>query len=126
LRTAGLPSRYVCGYIETGPSTSDSDGKRLVGSIATHAWVETFVPGQIWVALDPTNNRWCGEQHVAVSFGRDARDAAPVRGTFKGGGRQSLKVRVKVKRLRDSAKTMLGTPSAPTADRRHESNEKEF
>jgi transglutaminase-like putative cysteine protease len=98
LRAAGIPSRYVCGYIETAPV---SDSQRLVGSVATHAWVEIFVPGQIWVALDPTNNRWCGEQHIAVSFGRDARDAAPIRGTFKGGGRQSMKVRVRVKRLRD-------------------------
>jgi transglutaminase-like putative cysteine protease len=101
LRTAGLPSRYVCGYIETAPPPSESGAKRLVGSIATHAWVETYIPGQTWVALDPTNNRWCGEQHIAVSFGRDARDAAPIRGTFKGGGRQTLKVRVKVKRLRE-------------------------
>jgi transglutaminase-like putative cysteine protease len=100
LRTAGLPSRYVCGYIE---AVSLSDDRPLVGSIATHAWVETFIPGQIWVALDPTNNRWCGEQHIAVSFGRDARDASPIRGTFKGGGRQSMKVRVKVKRLREPA-----------------------
>jgi len=101
LRTAGLPSRYVCGYIETAPPPSESGAKRLVGSIATHAWVETYIPGQTWVALDPTNNRWCGEQHIAVSFGRDARDAAPIRGTFKGGGKQTLKVRVKVKRLRE-------------------------
>ncbi len=104
LRIAGLPSRYVCGYIETAlPESVDSRAPRLVGSIATHAWVETFVPGQTWVALDPTNNRWCGEQHIAVSFGRDARDAAPVHGTFKGGGKQSLKVRVKVRRLREPA-----------------------
>jgi transglutaminase-like putative cysteine protease len=98
LRASGLPSRYVCGYLETAPALDD---QRLVGSLATHAWVEIFVPGQIWVALDPTNNRWCGEQHIAVSFGRDARDAAPIRGTFKGVGRQSMRVRVKVRRLRE-------------------------
>jgi transglutaminase-like putative cysteine protease len=117
LRTAGLPSRYVCGYIETAPPASESGAKRLVGSIATHAWVEVFIPGQTWVALDPTNNRWCGEQHIAVSFGRDARDAAPIRGTFKGGGKQNLKVRVKVKRLRErSAKITPGAPTSPETD----------
>jgi transglutaminase-like putative cysteine protease len=115
LRTAGLPSRYVCGYIETAPPTSEAGAKRLVGSIATHAWVEVFIPGQTWVALDPTNNRWCGEQHIAVSFGRDARDAAPIRGTFKGGGKQNLKVRVKVKRVRERpAKMTPGTPASAT------------
>jgi transglutaminase-like putative cysteine protease len=99
-RTAGLPSRYVCGYIETTPPSEAAKGRVwLVGSIATHAWVEVLVPGQTWVALDPTNDRWCGEQHIAVSFGRDAREASPIRGTFKSSGRQILKVRVNVKRL---------------------------
>jgi transglutaminase-like putative cysteine protease len=101
LRTAGLPARYVCGYIETAPPRGDNgEGKRLVGSVATHAWVEVLLPGQRWVALDPTNNRWCGEQHIAVSFGRDASEAAPIRGTFKGSGDQVMKVQVKVIRLK--------------------------
>jgi transglutaminase-like putative cysteine protease len=99
LRTAGLPARYVCGYIETDPPRSAA-GRRLVGAVATHAWVEALVPGLEWVALDPTNNRWCAEQHVSVSFGRDNRDAAPVRGTFKGGGGQVMKVRVNMRRTR--------------------------
>jgi Transglutaminase-like enzymes, putative cysteine proteases len=99
LRTAGLPARYVCGYIETAPPRSP-DGRRLVGSVATHAWVEVLVPGLEWIAFDPTNNQICGRQHVAVSFGRDSRDAAPVRGTFKGSGGQEMKVRVSMKRSR--------------------------
>lgn len=101
LRTAGLPARYVCGYIETAPLRSKGpDGRRrLIGAVATHAWVEVLVPGQIWVALDPTNNIWCGEQHVSVSFGRDAGEAAPIRGTFKGSGQQTMKVQVKMVRV---------------------------
>jgi transglutaminase-like putative cysteine protease len=101
LRTAGLPSRYVCGYIETSPVRgANGESKRLIGSVATHAWVEVLVPGQQWVALDPTNNRWCGEQHISVSFGRDASEASPIRGTFKGSGRQTMKVQVRVTRLK--------------------------
>ncbi|MFA7344993.1 MAG: transglutaminase family protein [Terrimicrobiaceae bacterium] len=93
LRTAGLPARYVCGYVETdGP-------ERLVGSVATHAWVEIMLPGLQWVAIDPTNNGWCGERHITVALGRDFEDASPVRGTFKGSGTQSMKVRVRMKRL---------------------------
>ncbi len=100
LRTGGLPARYVCGYIETEPSAgSASDGRRLVGSVATHAWVEVMLPGLEWVALDPTNNQWCGEQHIVVAVGRDFEDAAPVRGTFKGSGSQTMKVRVNMRRL---------------------------
>lgn len=96
LRTSGLPARYVCGYIETDPPKGS---RRLVGAVATHAWVEVLVPGVEWVALDPTNNQWCGERHVAVSFGRDFADAAPLRGTFKGSGGQKMSVKVTMKRI---------------------------
>lgn len=95
LRTVGLPARYVCGYIETDPPKS---GRRLIGAVATHAWVEILVPGMEWVALDPTNDQWCGERHVAASFGRDFADATPLRGTFKGSGGQKMTVKVVMKR----------------------------
>ena len=96
LRTAGLPARYVCGYIETDPPKGR---RRLTGAVATHAWVEVMVPGMTWVALDPTNDQWCGERHVAVSFGRDFADATPLRGTFKGSGGQTMSVKVAMKRV---------------------------
>jgi len=99
LRTAGLPARYVCGYIETDPPVRKKGAPRaLVGAVATHAWVEVLVPGMRWVAIDPTNNQWCNERYVSVSFGRDFRDATPLRGTFKGSGRQQLDVQVLMKR----------------------------
>jgi transglutaminase-like putative cysteine protease len=102
LRAARIPCRYMCGYIESEPTVSaDPSRKRLVGSLATHAWVEVLVPGMDWVALDPTNHQWCGEQHVTVAVGRDFLDAAPVRGTFKGSASQKLKVHVSMQRIPD-------------------------
>ena len=130
LRTAHLPARYVCGYIEaaaTDPSALEpptpitsvpfqidfpkkratkqrkalpihSNQPTLVGSLATHAWVEVLIPGLQWIALDPTNNQWCRNQHIALTFGRDFEDAAPLRGSFKGTGKQRLRVKVQVKR----------------------------
>lgn len=95
LRTAGIPCRYVCGYIETEPSV---DGP-LIGAVATHAWVEVLVPGMEWVALDPTNNKWQSEQHIVVAVGRDYLDATPVKGTFKGSSSQKMKVRVTMRRI---------------------------
>jgi transglutaminase-like putative cysteine protease len=95
LRTAGLPARYVCGYIETDPPAGST---RLIGAVATHAWIEVLVPGMQWVAIDPTNRQWLTERYVAVSFGRDFRDATPLRGTFKGSGGQVMRVRVTMKR----------------------------
>jgi transglutaminase-like putative cysteine protease len=99
-RTAGLPARYVCGYIETNPPNA-GDGApphALTGAVATHAWVEVLVPGLFWVALDPTNRQWCDERYVTVSYGRDSRDASPLRGTFKGSGGQKMDVKVVMKR----------------------------
>ena len=99
LRAAGLPARYVCGYIETEPPRNpDGSAGRLTGAVATHAWIEAMVPGMSWVAIDPTNKQWVNERYVAVSFGRDYRDATPLRGTFKGSGGQEMKVRVTMKR----------------------------
>lgn len=100
LRTAGLPARYVCGYIETDPPR-DAKGRpsrRMIGAVATHAWIEVLAPGMQWVAIDPTNRQWLNERYVAVSFGRDYRDATPLRGTFKGSGGQAMRVRVTMKR----------------------------
>jgi transglutaminase-like putative cysteine protease len=100
LRAARIPCRYVCGYIESEPAVpAEPSRKRLVGSLATHAWVEVLVPGMAWVALDPTNNQWCGEQHITIAVGRDFLDAAPVRGTFKGSASQKLKVHVSMQRI---------------------------
>lgn len=99
LRTAGLPSRYVCGYIEAAPPRRTDQGRALVGAAATHAWVEVLVPGMTWVALDPTNRQWVDERYVAVSYGRDSRDAAPLRGIFKGSGGQKMTTKVIMERL---------------------------
>jgi len=99
LRTGGLPARYVCGYIEAVAPGNEPGKKRLVGAYATHAWVEVLLPGMIWVALDPTNRQWCNDRYVAVSYGRDASDAAPLRGTFKGSGGQKLSAKVLMTRL---------------------------
>ena len=51
-------------------------------------------------AADELRKPGRGEQHISVSFGRDASEASPIRGTFKGTGDQSLKVQVKVVRLK--------------------------
>ncbi len=114
LRSARIPSRYVCGYVDSGPENA-TPGSRpsLKGSLATHAWVEVFIPGGVWFALDPTNNRRCGQQHVSMAVGKDFRGAAPVRGTFKGSGGQRLRATVSMRRLKDESQT---TPRAGAPD----------
>lgn len=89
LRTAGIPSRYVSGYICPNESGLRGEG-------ATHAWVEIYTPKQGWLGLDPTNNIWTMDNHVRLSVGRNFGDCTPIKGTFKGFARQSLSVCVSI------------------------------
>jgi len=89
VRTAGIPARYVSGYIcpyESG----------LRGEGATHAWVEIYTPTQGWLGLDPTNNIWTMDNHVKLAVGRNFYDCTPIKGTFKGLARQTLSVCVSI------------------------------
>jgi len=89
LRTIGIPSLYVSGYI-----CPNKNGMR--GEGATHAWVEAWIPDYGWAGIDPTNNIWVQGNHVKLAAGRNFNDCTPVKGTFKGSGRQQLSVYVSV------------------------------
>lgn len=89
LRTIGIPSRYVSGYI-----CPNKNGMR--GEGATHAWVEVWVPGAGWTGIDPTNNVWATTDHVKLAVGRNFDDCTPLKGTFKGQAKQMLSVYVSV------------------------------
>jgi len=95
VRSAGLPARYVSGYLETESVHSEAG---LVGATASHAWVEVYLPNGVWVGLDPTNDMLEGERHVQIGIGRDYGDVPPLRGVFKGARRQALAVSVTVSR----------------------------
>ena len=91
LRIAGIPARYVSGYIES------SSGAPLVGGQASHAWVDVYCPNGHWAGMDPTNDMREGVQHIRIGHGRDYRDVAPFRGTYRGGEGQTLSVEVRVR-----------------------------
>ena len=93
LRAAGVPARYVSGYLHPRPDAEL--GELVTGE--SHAWVEAWLGG--WWAYDPTNDLEVGERHVAVARGRDYGDVTPLKGVYAGGGSQSLGVRVEVTRL---------------------------
>ncbi len=87
LRAAGLPGRYVSGYLLTRPLPGQP---RLLGADASHAWVSTWLPDAGWLDFDPTNDLLCGVGHITTARGRDYGDVSPVRGTVVGGGPQAL------------------------------------
>lgn len=106
LRSAGIPARYVSGYIETALPEASVDRPDLIGSAATHAWVEVLLPGQHWWGLDPTNNIEAADRHIVIATGRDYNDVPPLRGTYRGAKLESLNVQVHVRRLKSP-----GSPS---------------
>lgn len=79
LRCAGLPARYVSGYLETRPPPGRP---RLAGADASHAWASVFVPDLGWVDLDPTNRGLADERYVVAAIGRDYSDVPPLRGVI--------------------------------------------
>jgi transglutaminase-like putative cysteine protease len=76
VRSWGVPARYVAGYVDPG---SDRQGPE-----STHAWAEVLIPGAGWLGFDATHDLVVNDLYVPVAVGRDSRDAAPIRGTFKG------------------------------------------
>ncbi len=96
-RLLGVPARYVCGYIYTGPKNPNQ-----VQSEASHAWVQLYLPEVGWKGFDPTNGILTQTEHVRIAVGRNYLDATPTAGTiYVGGGPETLEVDVKMVRLGD-------------------------
>jgi transglutaminase-like putative cysteine protease len=92
-RAIKIPARYVSGYIYNGHTS------HLIGSQASHAWCEVFLPDLGWHGLDPTNNQPADDRYIKVAVGRDYADAAPVKGHFRGASKCEMKVEVEVSQL---------------------------
>ena len=91
-RLLGVPARYVCGYVYTGPKHENH-----LQSEATHAWVQAYLPDVGWRGFDPTNGVLTQTDHVRVAVGRNYVDATPTSGTiYVGGGSETLSVTVTV------------------------------
>jgi transglutaminase-like putative cysteine protease len=86
-RRAGIPSRYVSGYLY------DPLGQ---GEVASHAWVDILDGERGWVSFDPTHDREQTEAYVRVAVGRDYADVPPTRGVFKGTAGETLEVAVRI------------------------------
>ena len=97
LRSIGIPTRYVSGYIQTHPA----DGKeKLFGADASHAWFSIYVPDFGWADFDPTNNKIPDVQYIILGHGRDYLDISPLKGVVQSSsGSSLLSVSVDVKVL---------------------------
>jgi len=93
LRSAGVPARYVSGYLHSDPEAAV--GETILGE--SHAWVEYFM-GE-WRGIDPTNGGDVGLRHVTVAKGREYGDVPPLKGIYHGDPSSALGVVVEVTRL---------------------------
>lgn len=90
-RLLGVPARYTCGYVYTGPKHTNT-----AQSEASHAWVQVYLPEVGWKGFDPTNGILTQTDHVRVAVGRQYTDTTPTRGTiYLGGGGEQLEVSVR-------------------------------
>jgi transglutaminase-like putative cysteine protease len=94
LRAAGLPARYVSGYLH--PIADAEVGEATAGE--SHAWVEYWAGA--WFAIDPTSLVDVGDRHVMLARGRDYGDVRPLSGVYVGGAAEQFGVTVEVTRLR--------------------------
>jgi transglutaminase-like putative cysteine protease len=93
MREAGLPARYVSGYLHPQPDAKPGDEKEG----QSHAWVQYWI-GE-WMDCDPTNRAQVGERHVLVAAGRDYGDVLPLKGIYHGAPASTMSVSVAVTRL---------------------------
>lgn len=93
LRSMGIPSRYVSGYLH--PNAKAKVGDTIDGQ--SHAWVQAWTGG--WWNYDPTNAKEINEQYISVGVGRDYSDVSPLKGIYSGEGSTDLDVVVEITRL---------------------------
>ncbi|MGX9354076.1 transglutaminase family protein [Roseobacteraceae bacterium S113] len=86
-RAAGVPARYVSGYLMLDDTTAQD---------AMHAWVEAHVPDLGWVGFDVSNGISPDTRYVRVATGLDYSDAAPISGTRSSGVGEELSVEIQV------------------------------
>jgi transglutaminase-like putative cysteine protease len=80
VRSLGLAARFVSGYIFVPGREAGS----TVGGGATHAWMQTYLPGTGWIDFDPTNSIVGNRNLIRVAVAWDPKQVLPLWGTFAG------------------------------------------
>jgi transglutaminase-like putative cysteine protease len=105
LRLAGVPVRYVSGYLAP---VVDAENRRPLGEQASHAWVEAMIPDAGWIGFDPTHGARAGDHHLRVAVGRDYGDVSPMAGIYRSaGGTQTMRVSLDISQSEEPASSPI-------------------
>ena len=77
-RSLGIAARFVSGYIFM-PNSSG-----FAGGGATHAWMQSYLPGAGWIDFDPTNSIVGNRNLIRVAVAWSAEQVLPLWGTYAG------------------------------------------
>ena len=108
VRSLGLAARFVSGYLYV---PEDIQSERIGGG-ATHAWLETYLPGAGWIEFDPTNGIVGNHDLIRVAVARDPRQAVPISGTWTGFPSDNLGMTVEVEVTAETEENAAPTTAA--------------
>lgn len=94
LRRLGLACRFVSGYLYD--SALDGGDVGMLGSGATHAWLQVYLPGAGWRNYDPTNRITAGFDLIPVAIARHPGQVIPLSGSWFGEAQDFLGMDVTV------------------------------
>ncbi|MBR0717115.1 transglutaminase family protein [Bradyrhizobium liaoningense] len=94
LRRLGFACRFVSGYLYD--AALDGGAVGMIGSGATHAWLQVFLPGAGWRDYDPTNSISAGYDLIPVAYARHPAQAIPLAGSWFGEAKDYLGMSVSI------------------------------
>lgn len=100
-RSLGIAARFASGYLDCEASDA--------GVASTHAWTETYLPGEGWRGFDPTLGEETDEKHVVTGVSNHPRGVMPVSGYYNGTAAQFKELKVAVR--------FEKAPEIPTSER---------
>lgn len=69
---------------------------RTAQHMRPHTWAEIWLASLGLVGFDPANRCCPDDRYIRLGSGRDAQDAAPIRGISRGGGQEIMSVTVAI------------------------------
>ncbi len=86
LRLRKIPARFVSGY---------SFNPEITGH-ELHAWVEAWLPGAGWVALDPSTGIFITETYIPLAVSYHPVNTLPIQGAYRGSASAHLATTVSI------------------------------